>query len=89
MKAKAGLLAKSFSRVEGVDNLETFAPTPSVPSIRLMATIACENDLEIYHLNAKQAFVQSKLDEEIYMRLPRGHGNQSGSTVLLNKSLSA
>ena len=70
VKAKARLVAKGFSQVEGVDLLETFAPTPATSSVRLLAAFACKNDLDMYHFDAEQAFIQSELEEEIYMRLP-------------------
>ncbi len=87
VKAKARVVAKGFSQVEGVDYLDTFAPTPATSSIRLLAAFACEKDLDMYHFDAEQAFLQSKLDEEIYLRLPPGCENDSGSTVRLNKSI--
>lgn len=45
-----------------------------------------ENDLGLIHFHAKQAFVQSKLDTDIYMRVPSGCGSMLG-IVLLSKSL--
>ena len=87
MKAKARLVAKGFSQVEGVDYLETFAPTPATSCVRLLAVFACEHDLGMYHFDAEQAFLQSELEEEIYLRLPPGCGDDSGRVVRLNKSL--
>ena len=43
-------------------------------SIRLLAAIACEFGWDICHLDANQAFVQSKLDELVFIRLPPGCG---------------
>ena len=34
-----------------------------------------------------QAFVQSHLDEDVFLRLPKGCGKLSGKVVRLNKSL--
>ena len=39
VKAKARLVARGFSKRPGVDDHETFAPTPSALCIRLMAAI--------------------------------------------------
>ena len=41
VKAKARLIAKGFSQRKGIDYFETFSPTPSTSSIRLLAAIAC------------------------------------------------
>ena len=87
VKAKARLVAKGFSQVQGIDYFDTFAPTPSTSSIRLLVCVALERDLDLYHFDADQAFVQSKLDTDIYMRMPEGCGDMSGKIVLLNKSL--
>ena len=87
VKAKARLIARGFSQVEGIDYLETIAPTPASSCVRLLAAFACENDLGMYHFDAEQAFLQSELKEEIYLQLPPGCGDDSGQVVRLNKSL--
>ena len=40
--------------------------------MRLLSAIACELDLDVCHFDVEQAFVQSKLDEDVFLRLPRG-----------------
>ena len=55
--------------------------------MRLLSAIACELDLDVCHLVAEQAFVQSKLDEDVFLRLPKGCGRLSGKIVRLNESL--
>ena len=87
VKAKARLVAKGFSQVEGVDFFETFAPTPAAATIRLLAAVACKLDWDLHHFDVEQAFVQSQLDTEVYLRLPPGCGHLSGKVVRLNKSL--
>lgn len=86
-KAKARLVAKGYGQVEGVDFFETHAATPAASSIRSVAAIACVLDLDLNHFDVEQAFVQSKLDSEVFMRLPPGCGPRSGEVVKLNKSL--
>ena len=73
-RAKARLVARGCGQREGIDLFETFAPTPTASCIRLLGDIACELDLDPCHFDAEQAFVQSKLDEDAFMRLPRGCG---------------
>ena len=55
--------------------------------MRLLNAIACEVDLDVCHFDVEQTFVQSKLDEDVFLRLPRGCGRLSGKIVQLNKSL--
>ena len=71
-KTKARLVAKSFSQVQDVDHFQTFAPTPSSASIKILAAVANKQGLTIFHLDVAQAFVRAKLDAEIYMKLPDG-----------------
>ena len=77
-RAKARLVARGC---------EQFAPTPTASCIRLWGAIACELNLDFCHVDAEQAFVQSHLDEDAFMRLPRGCGEMSGKVVRLNRSL--
>ena len=56
-------------------------------SIRLLAALACELDLDLCHFDAKQAFVQSDLDEVVYICFPPGCGALSGRVVRLRRSL--
>ena len=86
-KAKSRLVARGFKQREGIDFGETFAPTVSGSCVRLLSAIACELDLDVCHFDVEQAFVQSKLDEDVFLRLPRGCGRLSGKVVRLNKSL--
>ena len=72
VKPKARLVARGFSQVEGVDYLDTFAPTPATSSIRLLAAFACEKDLDMYHFDAEQAFLQSKLEKRYTYDYPLG-----------------
>ena len=39
------------------------------------------------HLDVEEAFAQSELDEDVFLRLPKGCGSLSGKIVRLNKSL--
>ena len=66
---------------------ETFAPTVSSSCVRLLSAIACECDLDLCHFDVDQAFVQSHLDENVFLRLPRGCGSISGKVVRLDKRL--
>ena len=66
---------------------ELYAPTVDVSSVRLLAALACELGLGLFHLDIDQAFVRAELDDEVYMRMPDGCGELSGKIVKLNKSL--
>ena len=73
-KAKARLAARGFGQQLRVDYFNMFAPTPTVSSIEVALAIAVPNDWPLYHFDVKQAFVQAKLDTDVYMKLPYGWG---------------
>ena len=80
-------MARGFKQREGMYFGETFAPTVSSSCVRLLSTIACECNLDLYHFDVDQAFVQSHLDQDTFLRLPKGCGKLSDKVVRLNKSL--
>ena len=71
VEAKLRLVARGFKQRDGVDFNETFAPTVSSSCVRLLSAIACECDLDLYHFDVDQAFVQSDLEEDVFPRLPK------------------
>ena len=87
VRAKARLVTRGFSQRESIDLFDTFSPCPSVTSIRLLAALACELDLDLCHFDAEQAFVQSDLNEVVYIRLPPGCGALSGKVVRFHRNL--
>ena len=87
VKAKSRLVARGSKQHEGVDFSETFALTVPSSCLRLLSAIACEGDSDLCHFDVDQAFVQSDLEEDVFLRLPKGCGVLSGKVVQLNKSL--
>ena len=86
-KTKARLVAKVFSQVQDVDYFQTFEPTPSSASIKILAAVANGQGLKIFRVDVAQAFVRANLDAETYMKPPEGCGDMSGTIVCLNISL--
>ena len=87
VKAESRLVARGFKQREGVYFSETFAPTVSSSCVRLLSAIACQCDLDLCHFDVDQAFVQSDVEEDVFLRLPKGCGDISGKFVRLIKSL--
>ncbi|CAM9459048.1 unnamed protein product [Sphacelaria rigidula] len=86
-KAKARLVARGFGQRFAVDYFETFAATPAVTSIKLVMAVAVQREWPLYHLDVTQAFVRAKMDTNVFMKLPKGCGPLTGSTVRLEKSI--
>ena len=86
-KANARLVARGFEQQHGMDYFNTFAPAPTVLSIKVALAIAVQNDWLLYHFDVKQAFVWAKLDIGVYMKLPYGCGERTEKVVKLDRAL--
>ena len=69
---KARLVAKGFRQRQGIDFDETFSPVALLKSIRILLAIAAYYDYEIWQMDVKTAFLNGKLEEEVYMTQPEG-----------------
>lgn len=89
LKHKARLVCKGYTQREGVDYDETFSPVLRYSSLRALLAIAAHYDLEIHQMDVKTAFLNGKIDKEIYMRQPEGHvtSGQENLVCRLNKGL--
>ena len=70
---KARLVAKGYAQKYGIDYDETFSPVLRFSSIRLLLAFAVQNDSLIHQMAVETAFLNSKLDEEIYIQQPEGY----------------
>jgi hypothetical protein len=86
---KARLVARGFTQTYEVDYNETFAPVAKFTSIRCILALATLEDMEIHQMDVKTAFLNGKLEEEIYMEQPQGFVRQGGEHLVckLHKSL--
>jgi hypothetical protein len=69
---KARLVAQGFSQVEGLDYTETYAPVVRMTTLRTMLAVATHHRYSVFQVDVKTAYLNSPLDEEIYMRAPPG-----------------
>ncbi|XP_058186828.1 uncharacterized mitochondrial protein AtMg00820-like [Rhododendron vialii] len=61
-KHKARLVAKGYSQQSGIDFNETFAPAARMETIRAVLALAAQNELPVYQLDVKSAFLNGKLE---------------------------
>ncbi|KAK8663809.1 hypothetical protein V6N13_083614 [Hibiscus sabdariffa] len=69
---KGRLVAKGFRQIHGVDYDETFSPVAMFKSIRILLAVAAFHDYEIWQMDVKTAFLNGKLEEDVYMTQPEG-----------------
>jgi len=69
-RRKARLVARGYAQRPGIDFKESFAPVTRKGSIRLMLALAAENNMTIHHFDVTTAFLNGKLEEEIFMEIP-------------------
>ncbi len=51
----------------------TYAPVSRSTSLRILLTIAAAHDLEIHQADVERAYLNGKLDRELFMRVPQGY----------------
>ena len=85
---KARLVVKGFHQREGIDYDEVFAPVSKYSTLRTVLAIAADLDLEIHQLDIKTAFLNGKLDEDVYIQQPPGYNYDNPDLACkLNKAL--
>lgn len=70
---KARLVAKGFTQKEGIDYNETFAPVVKNTTLRLMLNLAVQKNWEITQVDVSSAFLNGKIEEELYIEIPDGY----------------
>ena len=86
-KYKARLCAAGNLQVEGVNYAETYAPTGRPTALRALLSMGVFHNFEIHQMDVKNAFLNGKLDETIYLRAPAGLSLPKGKCLLLVKSI--
>lgn len=86
-KYKARLVAQGFSQMPGQDFFETYALVMRLESFRTLLAIAATKDWSIHQMDVVGAYLNSHLEEEIYMRQPPSFDDGTGCVYRLIKGL--
>ncbi|GJS66302.1 copia protein [Tanacetum coccineum] len=76
LKNKARLVAQGFRQEEGIDFEELFAPIARIEAIRIFIANVAHNNMMIYQMDVKTAFLNDELKEEVYISQPEGFVDQ-------------
>nr|GFC75918.1 zinc finger, CCHC-type [Tanacetum cinerariifolium] len=71
-KFKARLIIQGFRQKEGIDYFDTYALVARITTIRMLLALAAIHNLVIHQMDVKTAFLNGDLDEEVYIKQPKG-----------------
>jgi hypothetical protein len=69
-RRKARFFEKGYRQTKGIDYQENFAPVVRYDSLRVLIAIAASRNLELAQLDVKTAFLNGKVEEEIFFSQP-------------------
>ena len=72
---KARFVIRGFKQIEGKDFIDTYSPTLQADSFRLTIAIASIKKWRIIQIDIKAAYLNAKLNEKIYVKIPEGDKN--------------
>ena len=70
VRNKARLVAQGFCQKEGIDYEETFAPVARLEAIRIFLAFAASKGFKVFQMDVKSAFLNSFIEEEVYVKQP-------------------
>ncbi|KAH1129571.1 hypothetical protein J1N35_000949, partial [Gossypium stocksii] len=70
VRNKARFVAQGYTQEEGIDYDETYAPIARMEVIRMLLALACFNNFKLYQMDVKNVFLNSSINEEVYVEQP-------------------
>ena len=87
IRHKARLVAKGFLQKDGIDFHETFAPVMKYKSLRIILALVVQRDYELKQMDVITAFLNADIEEEVYMKQPKGYEQGRNLYCKLNKAI--
>jgi hypothetical protein len=84
VRNKARLVAQGFSKKEGIDYEETFAPVSCLEALRIVLALATSKGFKLFQKDLKSVFLNGYIGEEVYVRQPLGFESSKFPTMFLN-----
>jgi hypothetical protein len=72
VRNKSRLVAQGYSKKEGIDCEETFAPVAHLEVIRILLAFSVAKGFKLYQIDVKSIFVNGFLEEKVYVKQPLG-----------------
>ncbi|GJT71375.1 retrovirus-related pol polyprotein from transposon TNT 1-94 [Tanacetum coccineum] len=69
---KARLVAQGYNQQKGINYDETYALVARLEFIRILLAYSCALDFKLFQMEAKSAFLNGFINEEVYMAQPPG-----------------
>lgn len=89
IKFKARLVAQGFTQREGIDYQETFAPTATFASLRMLLALASRMRWPVHSFDVTSAYLHSDLDGKLYFKLPPGFMDEARAANKVLEALKA
>ena len=89
IKRKARLVAKGYVQQQGIDFEEVFAPVARLDTVCVILAVEANRGWQIHHLDVNSAFLNGKLEEEVYVAQSEGFivKNKEHLVLKLSKAL--
>nr|GEY39159.1 retrovirus-related Pol polyprotein from transposon TNT 1-94 [Tanacetum cinerariifolium] len=68
----ARLVAQGYNQPKDIDYDETYTPVARLKSIRILLAYACALDFKLFQMDVESAFLNSFVNEEVYVAQPPG-----------------
>ena len=84
---KARYVARGFTQIYGIDFFETWAPVGRYATLRCLLAVCVREELETRHVDIKCAFLNGKLEEDVYVEQPKVLNDGTHHVWRLKKAL--
>jgi len=81
-KYKAKLVAKGYAKKKGIDYEEMFAPIAQLITIKMVLALAIQFGWKVHQMGVKSAFLNGDMQEEVYMKKPKGLAVEGKETLI-------
>lgn len=88
-KLKTRICAQGYAQKQGMHFQQTYAPTSDGDAVKLLLSLAATSGLEVEQLDIRSAFLHCPLEEEIFLKLPRGMCVEGGKLAISSDPRSA